>query len=394
MSDTPHTRRQLLVSSGLAGLSAVTAGCLGGGGNGDGNGNNGTDGNETGNESDNGNTTNGNETNGNGGGNGDTAPEPPQTGFSFEYARAREELTITVTGGDSFDPANVSLVGNGFEGAGTTWAEQSGSDQPVTSGETLTLAGVGPAFLLDIVWTNPESGEETVLADTEGPETNQTPPETEFEFQYARDAAELTITVSGGDSFDPTQITLDGTGFEGAGTTWDAQSGSDGTVTAGDTLTLTGVEPGFFLNIFWVPAGTGEGTSLAVEEGPGTTPPDDGQSEAATEYLQRVDATGYAGPDDIVDATGQSRVTVANGPGGSPLFAPPALRIEAGTTVRWVWGSDGNSVEQTESSLPFEETDVQDEGFSYEWTFDTTGLFLYRSGPGGDEGQHGAILVE
>jgi plastocyanin len=393
MSDTPHTRRQLLVSSGLAGLSAVTAGCLGGGGNGDGNGND-TNGNDTNGNDTNGNDTNGNDTNGNGGETGDPAPEPPRTEFTFEYVRAREELTITVTDGDSFDPANVSLVGSRFEGVGTTWAEQSGSDQPVTGGETLTLAGVGTAFLLDIVWTNPESDEEVVLADTEGPEANQTPPETEFEFQYAPNNEILTITVAGGDSFDPTQTTLDGNGFDGAGTTWATQSGSDETVTVGDTLALTGVEPGFFLNIFWVPAGTGEGTSLAVEQGPGTTPSDDGQSEAADEYLQRVDATGYTGPDDIVDATGQSSVTVANGPGGSPLFAPPALRIDAGTTVRWVWGSDGNSVEQTESSVPFEATGVQDEGFSYEWTFDTTGLFLYRSGPGSDQGQHGALLVE
>jgi plastocyanin len=409
MSKTPRTRRRVLVG-GLTGLSVLAAGCLGDGDNENGNqsanGNESTNGNESqnGNESTNGNesqnggengTENGEE---NGGENGTENATPPETGFEFEYDQESEELTITVAGGDSFDPTRVSLIGNAFPDVGATWAEQSGSEESVTSGDTLTITDVNPAFLLDLVWTHPDTGDQTTLDATEGPEADRTPPETEFEIDYSQENQEIAVTVAGGDPFDPTQVTLDGNGFDGAGTRWAALTESTATVTVGETLTLTGVEPDFFLNVFWVPIGRGAGESLAMESGPG---PDNGGNppqlaERANSYLQSVEANGYDGIDDIVDATGQETVTIENGPGGDARFDPPAVRIDTGTTVTWEWESDGHSVSarRNPGTDQFGGAGSRSQGATYEWTFDTAGLFTYFSGPGMDDGHHGVVIIE
>lgn len=59
------------------------------------------------------------------------------------------------------------------------------------------------------------------------------------------------MTVAGGDTVEPDQVTLDGEGFDGVGSTWGQMAGTTGAVTPGDGVTPTGVEQDFIPEIRW-----------------------------------------------------------------------------------------------------------------------------------------------
>jgi len=99
---------------------------------------------------------------------GDSAELTPQVSFEYEYSEDGSELTVVVVGGDAFDPDQVTLEGTGFDGAGTTWAQQAGTEAFVTDGDQVTLTGVEDDFELEIVWQSAESGDRHILAQ-EGP---------------------------------------------------------------------------------------------------------------------------------------------------------------------------------------------------------------------------------
>ena len=108
-------------------------------------------------------------------------------------------------------------------------------------------------------------------------------------------------------------------------------------------------------------------------------------------------ANGYDGS--IVDATGESDVTVAVGAGSNAIaFDPAAVRISAGTTVVWEWTGEGGghnvaSVEESASEFTSGDDYVEEAGYTYEQSFESTGVQLYVCEPHMAQGMKGAIDV-
>jgi serine/threonine-protein kinase len=100
----------------------------------------------------------------------------------------------------------------------------------------------------------------------------------------------------------------------------------------------------------------------------------------------------------MVDATGQDEVTIKVGAGDiGYAFSPPAVRIDSSTTVVWEWTGQGGahnvaSVEGSESDFDNGET-VAEEGYTFEQSFDNTGIQLYECTPHSANGMLGAIEV-
>ncbi len=83
---------------------------------------------------------------------------------------------------------------------------------------------------------------------------------------------------------------------------------------------------------------------------------------------------------DPVDWTDESRATIEVGPGGEHAFVPDAVRVETGTTLRWVWMTDGHSVVPTHqpSDAGFEGNEsVEDGGFEFEFVPEVPGEYRY-----------------
>lgn len=93
---------------------------------------------------------------------------------------------------------------------------------------------------------------------------------------------------------------------------------------------------------------------------------------------------------DLVEIT-----TGAQGNGGHFAFDPHAVKVSAGTTIRWSWSGNGGA-----HNIVFEETDTSREtiyteaGIHFEETFTETGVYKYSCAPHHDLGERGAIVVE
>lgn len=115
--------------------------------------------------------------------------------------------------------------------------------------------------------------------------------------------------------------------------------------------------------------------------------------EAIDEHLQ--DANGYDG--EIDDQTGSDEVTVEVGTGSNGYaFDPAAVRVDAGATVVWEWTGQGggHNVSSTdESDAEFESEIVDEEGHTFEETFDEAGHMLYQCDPHAANGMLGAVDV-
>jgi halocyanin-like protein len=115
------------------------------------------------------------------------------------------------------------------------------------------------------------------------------------------------------------------------------------------------------------------------------------------EYL-----AGVSNASSVTDHTGQEQVTVqvgAEGNGGAFAFSPPALRIDAGTTVTWEWTGEGGAHNVVADGETLESTFesgavVAEAGHTFEQTFDSSGVVLYYCAPHRTLGMRGAIIVE
>ncbi len=96
-----------------------------------------------------------------------------------------------------------------------------------------------------------------------------------------------------------------------------------------------------------------------------------------------------------VDWTDESRATIEVGPGGEHLLEPDSVRVETGTTLRWVWMSDGHTLDPTHQPDrgTFEGTEsAEDAGFEYEFVPETPGEYRYVCEE--HEGMVGYLVVE
>ncbi|MGM0604666.1 MAG: halocyanin domain-containing protein [Halobacteriota archaeon] len=98
--------------------------------------------------------------------------------------------------------------------------------------------------------------------------------------------------------------------------------------------------------------------------------------------------------DGTVDQRGSDSVTVMVGAGDQGLlFDPAAVRVDPGTTVVWEWTGmgGGHNVAATDGS--FESETAEDEGHTFEHTFEDEGVYTYVCTPHEALGMKGAVVV-
>lgn len=113
-------------------------------------------------------------------------------------------------------------------------------------------------------------------------------------------------------------------------------------------------------------------------------------------------AAGTASAQEETDGGGGGGAseTVVVGPGGNLVFEPEELTITPGTTVEWVWESDGHNIEVREQP---DEADwggteggpsqLYDTGHTYTHTFEVEGTYDYVCTPHAQAGMVGAVEV-
>jgi halocyanin-like protein len=146
-----------------------------------------------------------------------------------------------------------------------------------------------------------------------------------------------------------------------------------------------------------------------------STPTDEPTAEpdGTTEQPTEVERTPYRNPrqaiDDwlgntsnyegnVRDRRSDSEVDVQVGTpsdNGNFSFSPPAIRIQTGTRVVWQWTGEGGEHNVVERDGVFSSGEPkQGGGLNYRYTFEETGLYLYRCTIHNDFGMRGAVLVE
>lgn len=87
------------------------------------------------------------------------------------------------------------------------------------------------------------------------------------------------------------------------------------------------------------------------------------------------------------------------GPSGRNTFSPGTeepLRIETGTTVRWVWDSTNHNivVREQPSAADWDGEGINNTGHSYEYTFEVAGEYHYVCEPHEGLGMTADLIVE
>lgn len=121
---------------------------------------------------------------------------------------------------------------------------------------------------------------------------------------------------------------------------------------------------------------------------------------AGTAGAVAAGTAGTAVAQEGTESGGGGTETVTVGPGGSLVFEPEELTIEAGTTVNWVWDSDNHNVvvesqpeDATWTGTEDAPTATYDTGHEYSHTFDTLGTYDYFCEPHRSAGMVGSIEV-
>ncbi|ELZ84862.1 halocyanin precursor-like protein [Haloferax elongans ATCC BAA-1513] len=101
--------------------------------------------------------------------------------------------------------------------------------------------------------------------------------------------------------------------------------------------------------------------------------------------------------DGVDDETGSDAVAVDVGVeanGGAFGFGPAAVRVSKGTTVTWTWNGKGGTHNVVHTDGEFESELVGDEGHTFEYTFESAGVYKYSCVPHETLGMKGAVVVE
>jgi len=122
-----------------------------------------------------------------------------------------------------------------------------------------------------------------------------------------------------------------------------------------------------------------------------------GGSDAAYDGWFTGDARGGAAGNwngSAVDETGANEVTVTVGPGGEYVYDPAAVRVSPGTTVTFEWASPTHNVlvESAPDDWSGHEP-IESEGFSYQHTFESEGVYTYYCQPHLALGMKGVVEV-
>ena len=142
--------------------------------------------------------------------------------------------------------------------------------------------------------------------------------------------------------------------------------------------------------------GDGSDGSDSSDGGDGGSSGSDGGD---TQYLsQEPDYGGWLSGannyEQTVDATGRDEVTISVGAGDGLSFGPAAVAVSTGTTVVWEWTGQGGGHNVSAESGDFESETVQEEGHTFEYTFEETGTQEYVCTPHSAVGMKGAVVVQ
>ncbi len=96
---------------------------------------------------------------------------------------------------------------------------------------------------------------------------------------------------------------------------------------------------------------------------------------------------------DASDFTGQDTVDVVVGAGNGLEFDPKNIVVDVGTTVVWEWTGEGGGHDVVETEGAFESELVDEAGFTFEHTFEETGVFEYVCTPHQTSGMVGTVEV-
>ncbi len=141
------------------------------------------------------------------------------------------------------------------------------------------------------------------------------------------------------------------------------------------------------------PEGTDDETELP-EDTPTSTPEDETPSQPSVEEFL-AETSNY---DSIEDMTGMDTVEVQVGVeanGANYGFAPPAIRIDQGASVTWVWtGQGGIHNVAARYGADFRSEQTSESGHTVTESFDESGTVLYVCIPHEGVGMKGAVVVE
>lgn len=124
-----------------------------------------------------------------------------------------------------------------------------------------------------------------------------------------------------------------------------------------------------------------------------------GTMGTAVAQAERPDFDGWLDGVDggFRDARGESSVTVqvgADGNNGSFAFSPAGLWVDPGTTVTWEWtGAGGQHNVSAQSGASFESDLTDEQGFTFEYTFEDPGISTYQCDPHASLGMRGGVAV-
>lgn len=104
--------------------------------------------------------------------------------------------------------------------------------------------------------------------------------------------------------------------------------------------------------------------------------------------------SGTTAYDGVADRTGQSLATVVVGGDDGLSFAPAAIRVDSGTTVRWEWTGGGSAHNVVAKDRSFESGTYAEAGRTFEQIFDTAGVVKYLCVPHEYAGMKGVVVVD
>ncbi|ELZ52536.1 MULTISPECIES: halocyanin domain-containing protein [Halorubrum] len=178
-------------------------------------------------------------------------------------------------------------------------------------------------------------------------------------------------------------------------TTLDRRRFVQATTAAGATLLLAGCSGG------GGDGGDGSDGSDGGDSSDGSDGSDGGSGGDGGDTQYLAEEPDYGGWFDgannyeqTVDATGQDEVTVDVGAGDGLAFGPAAVAVSPGTTVVWEWTGQGGGHNVAAESGDFESETVQEEGHTFEYTFEEPGTYEYVCTPHSSVGMKGAVVVQ
>ena len=126
--------------------------------------------------------------------------------------------------------------------------------------------------------------------------------------------------------------------------------------------------------------------SAAAQEGGGGAQPDYGGWFSDVSNFSST--TDYRGQDEVTVEVG------VEGNGDYWAFGPPAIHVDAGTTVVWEWTGEGNAHNVVAETDDYSSgSAVAEAGTTFEHTFEEAGISKYYCDPHLSVGMKGAVVV-